>query len=142
VRSVDQVFLRLSAAAVLFGFYSPATSPTKVDVLPMLGFYPPPYVPTELAKAFVIYACSGYLLIIGWNAKLLRDRTKSAMARRQSLSNQRLTASNWARRVSWSSALRTSCRSSYGIRLLSRHALSSIDACARIRPVAASSSNG
>jgi mono/diheme cytochrome c family protein len=34
-----------------FGFYSPATSPTPVDVLPMKGFYPPPYEPAELARA-------------------------------------------------------------------------------------------
>ncbi len=34
-----------------FGFYSPATSSTKVDVLPMKGFYPLPYVPAELAQA-------------------------------------------------------------------------------------------
>jgi hypothetical protein len=34
-----------------FGFYSPITSPTKVDVLPMKGFYPLPYRPSELAIA-------------------------------------------------------------------------------------------
>jgi hypothetical protein len=34
-----------------FGFYSPATSPTPVDVLPMKGFYPLPYRPEELARA-------------------------------------------------------------------------------------------
>src|SRR5262249_29472148 len=30
-----------------FGFYSPATSPTPIDVLPMKGFYPLPYRPEE-----------------------------------------------------------------------------------------------
>jgi hypothetical protein len=34
-----------------FGFYSPVTSPTKIEVLPMKGFYPLPYEPTELARA-------------------------------------------------------------------------------------------
>jgi hypothetical protein len=33
-----------------FGFYSPA-SPTKVETLPMKGFYPLPYVPEELIRA-------------------------------------------------------------------------------------------
>jgi hypothetical protein len=33
-----------------FGFYSPATSPTPIDVLPMKGFYPPPYRPEELKR--------------------------------------------------------------------------------------------
>jgi hypothetical protein len=34
-----------------FGFYSPATSPTPVETLPMKGFYPLPYEPKELARA-------------------------------------------------------------------------------------------
>ncbi len=34
-----------------FGFYSPATSPTRVQVLPMKGFYPLPYEPKELVRA-------------------------------------------------------------------------------------------
>jgi Protein of unknown function (DUF1553)/Protein of unknown function (DUF1549) len=34
-----------------FGFYSPATSPTPVEIIPMKGFYPLPYVPEELAQA-------------------------------------------------------------------------------------------
>jgi hypothetical protein len=34
-----------------FGFYSPATSPTWVEVLPMKGFYPPPFVPALLKSA-------------------------------------------------------------------------------------------
>src|SRR5205085_331226 len=33
-----------------FGFYSPATSPTPIDVLPMKGFYPLPYRPEELKR--------------------------------------------------------------------------------------------
>ncbi|MCS7047064.1 MAG: DUF1549 domain-containing protein, partial [Gemmataceae bacterium] len=42
-----------------WGFYSPATSPTRIDVLPMKGFYPPPYIPAQLARA------RPYLLIAG-----------------------------------------------------------------------------
>jgi hypothetical protein len=34
-----------------FGFYSPATSPTHVETLPMKGFYPLPYEPKVLARA-------------------------------------------------------------------------------------------
>src|SRR5581483_1737397 len=57
-----------------FGFYSPATSPTKVAVLPMKGFYPPPYVPAELAKAKPYLLVSGEVkqrgaaLDVGWPA--------------------------------------------------------------------------
>jgi hypothetical protein len=42
-----------------FGFYSPATSPTRVEALPMKGFYPLPYEPRELAQA------RPYLLVAG-----------------------------------------------------------------------------
>jgi hypothetical protein len=42
-----------------FAFYSPATSPTKVDVLPMKGFYPLPFEPKTLARA------RPYLLVAG-----------------------------------------------------------------------------
>jgi signal transduction histidine kinase/DNA-binding response OmpR family regulator len=36
--------------------------------------------PAELAKVFLVYASALYLLVIGWNAKLLRERTMAAMA--------------------------------------------------------------
>ncbi|MBL8800258.1 MAG: PSD1 domain-containing protein [Planctomycetia bacterium] len=42
-----------------WGFYSPVHNPNKVEVLPMKGFYPPPFVPAELAKA------KPYLLVAG-----------------------------------------------------------------------------
>jgi signal transduction histidine kinase len=35
--------------------------------------------PSELAKVFLLYMCAVYLLVIGWNAKLLRDRTMAAV---------------------------------------------------------------
>ncbi len=57
-----------------FGFYSPVSSPTKVEVLPMKGFYPPPYIPAELAaaKAHLLVAGEvrnrGPVLDAGWPA--------------------------------------------------------------------------
>jgi hypothetical protein len=57
-----------------FGFYSPATSPTPVDVLPMKGFYPPPYRPDELRRARPHLLVSGEVhrrgpaLDVGWPA--------------------------------------------------------------------------
>src|SRR5262249_26062968 len=57
-----------------FGFYSPATSPSRVVVLPMKGFYPPPYVPTELAGAKPHLLVAGEVknrgpeLVVGWPA--------------------------------------------------------------------------
>jgi signal transduction histidine kinase len=35
---------------------------------------------SEFAKLFLLYMSAVYLLVIGWNAKLLRERTMSAMA--------------------------------------------------------------
>ena len=57
-----------------FGFYSPATSPTKVEALPMKGFYPLLYVPDELARARPYLLLAGDVqrrgpeLDIGWPA--------------------------------------------------------------------------
>jgi hypothetical protein len=42
-----------------WGFYSPATSPHAIDVLPQIGFYPLPYEPAELRSA------AGYLRVRG-----------------------------------------------------------------------------
>ncbi|MCI0463366.1 MAG: PSD1 and planctomycete cytochrome C domain-containing protein [Gemmataceae bacterium] len=57
-----------------FGFYSPATSPTKIDVLPMKGFYPLPYRPSELKSARPYLLVSGEIhrrgpqVDVGWPA--------------------------------------------------------------------------
>ena len=57
-----------------FGFYSPATSPTRVEVLPMKGFYPPPYKPDLLARARPRLLIAGEVhrrgavLDVGWPA--------------------------------------------------------------------------
>ncbi len=59
-----------------FGYYSPATSPHTIDVLPMKGFYPLPFVPTELrqAKAFLYEAGDAhkpaFAVDAGWPAFL------------------------------------------------------------------------
>ncbi len=42
-----------------FGFFSPVTSPHRIEVLPQLGFYPLPYQPDELRRA------KPYLMIRG-----------------------------------------------------------------------------
>jgi hypothetical protein len=57
-----------------FGFYSPATSPHAIDVLPMKGFYPLPYEPKELARAKPYLLAAGdvhqpsFPVDIGWPA--------------------------------------------------------------------------
>jgi mono/diheme cytochrome c family protein len=58
-KKIASIEKRLPDRPQTFGFYSPATSPTKIDVLPMKGFYPLPYRPAELARA------RPYLLVAG-----------------------------------------------------------------------------
>jgi hypothetical protein len=56
------------------GFFSPVTSPHRIEVLPMKGFYPPPLEPEELAHARPRLLFSGDvhtprdLLDVGWPA--------------------------------------------------------------------------
>ncbi len=49
-RKIAALEKRMPDRPQTFGFYSPATSPTPVDVLPMKGFYPLPYRPGELKQ--------------------------------------------------------------------------------------------
>lgn len=57
-----------------FGFYSPITSPTRIKVLPMKGFYPLSYEPEELARARPRLLAGGdvhrptFVLDVGWPA--------------------------------------------------------------------------
>jgi hypothetical protein len=57
-----------------FGYYSPATSPHAIDVLPMKGFYPLPFEPKALiaAKAFLYEAGDvhrpAFVVDAGWPA--------------------------------------------------------------------------
>ena len=57
-----------------WGFYSPASGATAVAVLPMKGFYPPPYIPAELARTKPHLLIAGEIhqrgpeLDVGWPA--------------------------------------------------------------------------
>lgn len=95
-----------------WGFYSPATSPAKVNVLPMKGFYPPPYVPAELAKARPYQLVSGEVhqrgaaLDAGWpkvfgptTATAIAARPRTALVDWLTARKTPLTARVWANRV-------------------------------------------
>lgn len=95
-----------------FGFYSPASSPTKVDVLPMKGFYPPPYVPAELAKAKPYLLVAGEVhqrgaeLDVGWPAVFgtsprdsIDRRPRTALADWLTSREHPLTARVWVNRL-------------------------------------------
>ena len=59
-RKLEQLRKKMKVSTPqVWGFYSPATSPTHVDVLPMKAFYPLPYEPEALRRAVP------YLLIRG-----------------------------------------------------------------------------
>lgn len=58
-KKVAAIEAKLPDAPQTWGYYSPATSPRKVEVLPMKGFYPPVYDPAALAGA------RSYLLVAG-----------------------------------------------------------------------------
>ena len=96
----------------VWGFYSPATSPTHVDVLPMKAFYPLPYKPAELRRA------EPYLLIRGdvhqrgpkltpaWPSVLgetpagaVGDRPRTALAGWLTSRDNPLVARVWVNRV-------------------------------------------
>jgi hypothetical protein len=95
-----------------FGFYSPATSPNRVDVLPMKGFYPLPYVPEELKQAKPYLLAGGDVhrrgaeLDVGWPAvfgptspERVAQRPRSALAEWLTDRRNPLTARVWVNRL-------------------------------------------
>jgi hypothetical protein len=58
-KKLEELRKKMGDEPEVWGFYSPATSPTPVDVLPSKAFYPLPYQPDELRRA------TGYLRIRG-----------------------------------------------------------------------------
>jgi len=75
-----------------FGYYSPITSAAPVDVLPMKGFYPLPYVPEELKRARPHMLLAGDVhrrgaaVDVGWPEVFVQPRT---------MSGTRLELANW-----------------------------------------------
>jgi len=75
-----------------FGFFSPATSPHAIDVLPMKGFYPLPFVPKELARAKAILYEAGdvhqpaFAVEAGW-PQLFAGKTDSGNGSRLALAD-------------------------------------------------------
>jgi hypothetical protein len=93
-----------------FAFYSPATSPAKVEVLPMQGFYPLPYEPAHLARARAHLLVGGDVhrrgpaLQPGWPAVFgptppIARTPRLALADWLTGANRGLTARVWANRV-------------------------------------------
>ncbi|MBI3855560.1 MAG: PSD1 domain-containing protein [Planctomycetes bacterium] len=58
-KKLEEIRKKLGDEPEVWGFYSPATSSSSVDVLPSKAFYPLPYEPEELRRA------AGYLRIRG-----------------------------------------------------------------------------
>jgi hypothetical protein len=73
-RQVAEMEKQMIERPQTFGFYSPATSPNSVGVLPMKGFYPLPHDPAELARARPYLLAAGDVhqpgpaLTAGWPA--------------------------------------------------------------------------
>jgi hypothetical protein len=111
-KKLAAVEARMPDVPQTFGFYSPVTSPHRIDVLPMLGFYPPKFDPGELARAkpFVLPAGDpkrrGVGLTVGWPAALgptpagvAEKPTRRALAKWLTDPAHPLTARVWANRV-------------------------------------------
>jgi mono/diheme cytochrome c family protein len=94
------------------GFYSPVSSPTRVDVLPMRGFYPLPYDPAELARArsWLLVGGdahrvgarveAGWPAVLGPTPKSVSERpTRQALADWITSPNNPLTARVWVNRL-------------------------------------------
>ncbi len=95
-----------------FGFYSPVSSPHKVEMLPMKGFYPPPYHPEELARARPYLLRSGEVhergpaVEVGWPAVFgptpsakVEKHPRTALVDWLVQPNHPLTARVWVNRI-------------------------------------------
>jgi hypothetical protein len=95
-----------------FAFYSPTTSPTRVDVLPMKGFYPPPFEPEALAcaRSFLLVggevhrvgvrAEAGWPAVFGPTPKAVSERpSRRALADWITSPRNPLAARVWANRI-------------------------------------------
>jgi mono/diheme cytochrome c family protein len=94
-KQVADLETRMSEKPQTFGYYSPATSPHEINVLPMKGFYPLIYAPQELKRAKPYLLAAGdvhqpsFPVDVGWPA--LFGPTKSA----ELGSRPRLALANW-----------------------------------------------
>jgi hypothetical protein len=109
-KKIADIQKTLSDRPQTWAFYSPATSPTPVETLPMKGFYPLPYEPEKLARAFVLKGGDVHrrsdAVEPGWPAVLGRvpeggvgDRPRLALADWLTSKGNPLTARVWANRV-------------------------------------------
>jgi hypothetical protein len=111
-RQVEAMEKKMPDRPQTFGFYSPATSPHKVEVLPAVGFYPLPYEPDELrrAKAHLLSGGDvhrrGGALEPAWPAILgptprdsVKERPRTALAEWLAEPRHPLTARVWVNRL-------------------------------------------
>jgi hypothetical protein len=111
-KKVAAIEAKLPDPPQTWGFYSPATSPHRIDVLPMRGFYPPPFNSEALGRArpFVLLAGDahrrGAALDVGWPAffgptppTAVSKHPRTALANWLTDPKNPLTARVWVNRI-------------------------------------------